>query len=1151
MRTRSRSTFWLLANTLILFTLIFAPLASLPASSAFAMQGSGPSIVNAPGDDLVTNISLGPDTPNILRNNEDVTVNFSYSTTQAGGVRIFARPFSGGSPSPNYAACPSPLYPQSATGSGSCTFTISTGQVVVDQIRLEMYDANQTTLLFETFVPVFYLFADPINLVTDITLSPDTPNVLSFDQDVNLTFNYSTRTVGGVRIFARPFTNGALTPNYAASGSPLYAIGGGSGSGFFTILSGPVVIDQIRIQMWDANQTTLLFEAFLPVYFRFKAATNIVTHISITPDTPNIFKYNQDVNFTFNYNTSQAGGVLIFLRPFSGANLSPNYAAHGSPVYATGSGSGTGFFTLTAGPLVVDKVRIQMWNTSQTKLLFEAFLPVHLFWAGSGPPPGPDMKVNAIEVTQAIQDLNNSVDLVAGKQTYVRVHVSSPVTIGNVFATLSGRHGFVNLNPVLNPGNPGSQITVRPSPDRGQINDSFWFELPSSWTAAGSLTLTASLDPNNAKNDPNLVNNTSSVTVNFQETPPLRLKIVDVQYTSGGNTYLASNFHMDMLESWLRRAYPISSLQVTRTTFTYPTAGLPDVDTLHGYLAFIKLLNIIFSGEDGRIVYYGMVDDGGGFMRGKAASIPGTIAAGPTGTGNWGWDFDGSYGDWYGGHEIGHTRGRYHAEFCGATGGAPYPYPNGRISPALTGNTAIYGFDILTHAIYDPNWKDVMTYCSNEWMSDFTYEGIRSYLDGTGFLTVQPAAVTANQFLAVEGMANLSDNTAHLDNVSLITQTNTIPLPTPGNWTIALVGSANNDLATYPFSPKELTDSDPGTGKPAVIAEVVPWSDGTVRVEIRLGNQVVASRSASAHAPTVTLTEPTPGTQLNAGPFQVSWTGSDQDGDPLTYSLLYSNDSGVTWQSLATGLTGSGIQLNTNQLPGGSGMLRVVASDGFLSGQDTSGAFGVPLHAPSVQILSPNQNQVFYPTQQVTLQGSAYDLEDGVLGDTAFVWSSSIDGVLGTGATLNTSELSAGTHIITLTATDSNGMSSQAQRTIIVAQENTPLAINMDISPFELGLVAAFRDAPFQTTISIHSAGSTELSWAATKNVPWLTLPATSGQTPTDLSVTVDPSGLPVGTFYGKISFSSAQAGNSPFDVNVTLQVTGEATFLPLIKRTP
>ena len=164
---------------------------------------------------------------------------------------------------------------------------------------------------------------------------------------------------------------------------------------------------------------------------------------------------------------------------------------------------------------------------------------------------------------------------------------------------------------------------------------------------------------------------------------PLRLRLVDVQYTSGGSTYLAASSNLDALESWLRRAYPISSLQVTRQNLIYPTTGLPDVDALHSWLALTKLLRIIFSSEDPRVVYYGVVDDGGGFMRGKAAGIPSTIAAGPSGSNTWGWDFDGSYADWYGGHEIGHTRGRSHAEFCGATGGLPYPYPNGRISPSL------------------------------------------------------------------------------------------------------------------------------------------------------------------------------------------------------------------------------------------------------------------------------------------------------------------------------------------------------------------------------------------------------------------------------------------------------------------------------------
>ena len=1020
---------------------------------------------------------------------------------------------------------------------------------MVDQIRVQMWDANQTTLLFETFLSVYFRFTSSSDIVTNISLGPTSPNVLRFSDNVNLSFSYSTRQANGVLIWARPFTNGALTPNYAAHGSPIYT-GAGQGSGFFTITSGAVVVDQIRIQMWDANQTTLLFEAFLPVYYRFANSTNIVNGFTFRPANPNVFKYNDNLDVAFSYTTNEATGVRIFIRPFSGASLSPSYAAHPSGVYSTGSGTGSGYFTLTAGPIVVDKVRVQMWNAAQTTLLFEAFLPVNFIWAGAGPPPGPDMHIDAMEVTQAIQDLNNSVDLIANKRTYVRVHVSSPVTANDVYANLSGMRGGMPLAPILSPGNPGNDISVRTSPDRGQINDSFWFELPSSWTAAGSLQLTARLDPTNVKNDTNLANNVKTITVNFLSTPPFRLRLVDVQYTAGGLTYLAANSHLDALESWLRRAYPISQLQVTRQTYIYPTGGLPNVDTLHSYLALIKLFRELFNGEDSRLVYYGVVDDGGGFMRGKAAAIPGTVAAGPSGTGNWGWDFDGSYNDWYGGHEIGHTRGRYHAEFCGAGGGAPYPYPGGRISPALTGNTAAYGFDITTRAIYGPTWNDVMTYCSNQWISDFTYEGIRSYLSGIGKTGAASAnMVSASDFLVVSGLADLQADTASLLNVYVISQNATVPLPDPGDWTIALVNASNTDLAAYPFAPDELTDSEGSSGKPAVIAELVPWVAGTVRVEIRHNGKVITTRSTSATPPTVNLTGPADGAVLPVGAFNITWTGSDLDGDLLKYTVLFSNDSGANWQVLATDLSTTQLGANTDQLPGGSVLLRVVATDGLLTGQDTSGAITVPLHAPQASIVTPGNNQVFYATQMVTLQGSAYDLEDGMLGDSAFRWTSDRNGELGTGAMLSTDNLMSGQHVLTLTVTDKDGMTTQVQRTIQVVEDPTQEATNLNVAPFSVGVVATIGDPPTTHTVTIHSSSGTEFNWNASENLPWLQLDATSGTTPSNLVLTVNPAGLPIGAHSGKIAITSRQAGNSPYEINVVLQVVGHGIYLPMVVR--
>jgi hypothetical protein len=574
------------------------------------------------------------------------------------------------------------------------------------------------------------------------------------------------------------------------------------------------------------------------------------------------------------------------------------------------------------------------------------------------------------------------------------------------------------------------------------------------------------------------------------------------------------------------------------------------VDTLHGWLALGKIIRILFTGEDPRVVYYGVVDDGGGFMRGKAAGIPGTIAAGPSGTSDWGWDFDGSYNDWYGGHEIGHTRGRYHAEFCGAGGGAAYPYPGGRISPDLTGNGAIYGFDITTRAIYPPSWKDVMTYCSNEWVSDFTYEGIRNYLDGIGLaMAAGPAMATATDFLAVMGMANMDSHTASLESAYVVSHETSLALPEPGDWSLALVDAGGADLATYPFEPEVLSDAEDSPGSPAVIAEVIPWVAGAARVEVRYGGSVLASRSASANAPTVALTAPAEGAEVPAGPVEVTWAGADADGDALEYSLLYSRDGGTAWESLGTGLTGDGVTLNTNQLPGGSVLLRVLVSDGLLSGQDTSGVINLPLHAPEVSIDQPNPGAVFFPTQPVALQGAAYDLEDGTLGDGAYAWSSDRDGELGNGASLNTAELSTGTHVITLSVTDSHGQAGSATVTIVIAEENASEPQTLDAAPLGIGVVVALGQAAEPQTLTLRTPSGAELSWTAAEDLPWLSLSGGAGETPTDLVVTLDASQLPVDVHYGVITLSAAGATNSPVQVPVSLEVTGYRLNLPALGR--
>ncbi|MGE5249393.1 MAG: hypothetical protein ACM3QS_04190 [Bacteroidota bacterium] len=345
--------------------------------SAFLQAGAAPAAgPEVSAEDLVTQVRLAPRTPNILLFNQKVTVSFSYNTNEANGVRIFVRPFTGTALTPHYAACASPLY-AAGTGTGSCTFTITSGAVTVNRLRFQMWDDSQTTLLFETFIPVSYQFKGNANIVRAISLAPTTPNIQWFGQKVTVRFAYRTTDPGGVRIWARPFSGSALTPNYAACASPIYPTGSGTGSCSFTITSGANVVSRIRFQMWNANRTVLLFEGFVPVSYQFKGNATMVSTIGLTPATPNILRLGQNVTVRFRYRTNQGRGVRIFVRPFTGGALTPNYLACASPLYPLGTGTGSCTFTITDGTVTVNRLRFQIWNSDQSVLIFEGFLPVH------------------------------------------------------------------------------------------------------------------------------------------------------------------------------------------------------------------------------------------------------------------------------------------------------------------------------------------------------------------------------------------------------------------------------------------------------------------------------------------------------------------------------------------------------------------------------------------------------------------------------------------------------------------------------------------------------------------------------------------------------------------------------------------------------
>jgi len=656
----------------------------------------------------------------------------------------------------------------------------------------------------------------------------------------------------------------------------------------------------------------------------------------------------------------------------------------------------------------------------------------------------PDFSVIGLEVTQAIQDMSNSVTLIAGKRTYVRAHVQAGLLggTGHVKGEFVIKYGTAFTSQVgpIPAGNPGGKITVKVAPDRGKVNDSFWVELPPETLSGGWKEIRFTVNPDHSVTETNYGNNSATALVTLMNSPPMKVKIHNIIYEANGSWHSASIQDLLFMVSWLRRAYPVPSVNWQLFGAYWPLNTPPSdhgCTVVNTWLAWHRILD----GSPAQWRYYGMVTDTGGWMRGCAKDIPSWVASGPTGAGGWGWnawDTDGSYGDWYGSHELGHTYGRYHALCSGSEGGPDlaYPYPGGLIGIPGDPNT-FYGWDIESQEVYPPTWSDIMSYCPDQWISDYTYHALRDRIAweaGSSSSSARPR-VTLSDYLAVFGVANVTQGTAELNALYRLPEiTDPEPQVPSEDWALVLYGPAGEALASYPFTPKPDTSWEEGEDLIGAIDEAVPWVSDTALIAVEHRGARVASRAVSANQPTVTLAYPNGGESLGGSVATARWEGFDDDGDDLTYTLLFSPDAGSNWTTITSRVNGSEFDLPLDELPGtDQGRLRVIVSDGVHTGEDQSdGTFSVERKAPQALIVSPDDGSRYTLGQQVTLIGEGYDIEDGILEDAALSWSSDLQADLGTGRHLAVTDLYTGTHELTLRVADSDGQVSTTSTTILV-----------------------------------------------------------------------------------------------------------------------
>jgi hypothetical protein len=808
----------------------------------------------------------------------------------------------------------------------------------------------------------------------------------------------------------------------------------------------------------------------------------------------------------------------------------------------------------------------------------------------------PDIEATQLEITQGIQEADGlGVTLVANKTTFVRFHVekggfgTDPVVGARLWRIVGGqrvgdpilpsaRPGLVRFLPFRLSGEAyvvDPTVTVRSTPDRNSLTDSFFFRLPAAWIGAGSLTIEAEVNPTSlpyAVEESTRSNNTLRTTFSFVSTPAMVLRLFAVPWRAGGVTYTPSETQLREVEDWIRRAYPISRLIVKRDVEDMTNLNrIPTCDEVNGRLFWDNLF-LKWAGIDPVPTrYFGLVVDGPSgnpTMRGCSADIPSFIASGPTGTPsdhtftNWDQDNDGqTFGDWYTGHELAHTWGRRHVTCRGDEAGPDAAYPMGESGSIgrQSGQNKYWGFDIYLRGpvVYPPTWKDIMTYCDNQWISAYTYEAIRNRLvsENEALLQAEVAGPQLDDYLVVEGVLTASVPSAALTQLYRLTAPLVLAPTADGGFAIRLLDGGGTELARYPFSPRTGSE-EPEAGVPQLVMEQVPFAAGTVQVQLVKGAMLLASRNVSANAPQVTVSAPAGGETVDGNGLAVSWNAADADGDALVATVLFSRDDGATWAPLRLHLAEASVVIPLEELAATTqGRIRVLVSDGVNSGQgDSAGAFTVPNQPPVVQINTPADGEPVGYGQVTALTGAATDNEDAVLSDEAFVWSSDLDGALGAGPALEAALATVGSHVITLQVTDSGGASATATRAVVVSNDVMAAESQLLASPPATNFVAAAGSTAVQSQpLALRNPTGDALDWQATSDAGWLTVVPAAGVTPADPAMQVVATGLPAGDYTGVITVT---AGALPARlIRVTLTVRNEVVavqdkmYLPFIDR--